>query len=125
MHFLGGCVFLAICCVASCFRPAAIRPRGPLVKALTATARVVDGDADAFERITLARRATKHFDGREVPDEVLKKVRLSSLTGTESNQSAYTRHSGVYFIETRRLVDPAGRLIVCSYHCIISSLEAS
>ncbi|CAM9860003.1 unnamed protein product [Pylaiella littoralis] len=35
---------------------------------------VVDGDAEAFERITLARRATKHFDRRAVPDDVLKKV---------------------------------------------------
>lgn len=35
---------------------------------------VVEGDAEAFERITLARHSTKNFQAREVPDEVLKKV---------------------------------------------------
>ncbi|CAM9593041.1 unnamed protein product [Ectocarpus fasciculatus] len=34
-----------------------------------------DSDAEAFERVTLARRSTKHFDRRRpVPDDVLKKV---------------------------------------------------
>lgn len=86
------CVFLSIPGYSSSYftPPAAASPRasgpraGPptgLPQASTAAAAAVaplaaaDSDAEAFERVTLARRSTKHFDRRRpVPDDVLKKV---------------------------------------------------
>ncbi|CAM9616606.1 unnamed protein product [Scytosiphon promiscuus] len=59
---------------------------GPLMQAASAGAVAGGGggggggDADAFERITLARRSTKRFDRRRaVPDDVLKKVLALAL----------------------------------------------
>ncbi|CBJ49232.1 nitroreductase-like protein [Ectocarpus siliculosus] len=87
------CVFLSIPGYSSSYftPPAAAAPRasgpraGPptgLPQASTAAAAAAvaplaaaDSDAEAFERVTLARRSTKHFDRRRpVPDDVLKKV---------------------------------------------------
>ncbi|CAN0403000.1 unnamed protein product, partial [Ectocarpus fasciculatus] len=47
-----------------------------------------DSDAEAFERVTLARRSTQHFDRRRpVPDDVLKKV-VALVLGTPSGFNA-------------------------------------
>ena len=68
-------MLLAISGFSSSFKPACIIATRSVSKALQATTTpVVDSDAEAFERITLARRSTKHFERRAVPDELLKKV---------------------------------------------------
>eukprot|EP00752_Nemacystus_decipiens_P012639 g11194.t1 len=78
MHLLRAGVFLSLSGISTSFLPAAVQPPAgmrtatPRLKATSPT--VVDSDAEAFERITLARRATKHFDRRAVPEDVLKKV---------------------------------------------------
>lgn len=76
MRLLRACImFLAISGFSSSFKPAFIKATRPVSKALQATTTpVIDSDAEAFERITLARRSTKHFERRAVPDELLKKV---------------------------------------------------
>ena len=77
MRLLRICTFLAVSGFSSSFKPNVIRatrPAAPKALLATTTPAVVDSDAEAFERITLARRATKHFERRAVPDELLKKV---------------------------------------------------
>lgn len=76
MHVLRACVLLAISAVSSSFTPGGIvAPRAALTEPPAMVAKVSEGDAETFERITLARRATKLFERRAVPDDVLKKVR--------------------------------------------------
>ncbi|CAM9092527.1 unnamed protein product [Ascophyllum nodosum] len=70
-------VLLSALGVSCSFEPAVARglrlaPARPLAKVPKVGVR--DSDAGAFERITLARRATKRFERRPVPDVVLKKV---------------------------------------------------
>lgn len=75
MRLLRASVLLGVSGLASSFRTAAVKGPTSAPKALLAvTPTVADSDAEAFKRITLARRATKHFERRAVPDEVLKKV---------------------------------------------------
>jgi len=79
MRFLRACLYSSIVRLSAAFLPAAVQPPATRTAAgaaalRAATPTVVEGDAEAFERITLARRATKHFDRRAVPDDVLKKV---------------------------------------------------
>lgn len=79
MHLLRACVFMAASCLSSSFRPASVRVLRAQRTPLATYSRVVDSDAEAFERITLARRATKHFERRAVPDEILKKVNYGTV----------------------------------------------
>lgn len=79
--------------LSAAFLPAAVLPQAARTAAAgsaalrATTPTVVEGDAEAFERITLARRATKHFDRRAVPDDVLKKVMLHPTAGASSDSS--------------------------------------
>lgn len=77
MYAFQAWVLLSLVRLSNSFSPDIIgRPRaspmGPLP--MTKKVEVLESDADAFERITLARRATKRFEPRSVPDDLLRKV---------------------------------------------------
>lgn len=80
MNLLRAAVLLSLSGVSNSFLRTAVQapgsPRAAPQRLQATTPTVVDSDAEAFERITLARRATKHFDRRGVPEDVLKKVAL-------------------------------------------------
>lgn len=69
---------LSLAGVSTSFLPAAVQApsstRAAPRRLQATTPTVADSDAEAFQRITLARRATKHFDRRAVPEDLLKKV---------------------------------------------------
>lgn len=94
MQLLRACVFLSLSGVSTSFLPAAVQPpssaRAAPQRLQATTPAVVGSDAEAFERITLARRATKHFDRRAVPEDVLKKVMPCFAIGTIPDRSKAT-----------------------------------
>lgn len=88
--------------------PAAVKAPGSGYKALLAmTTKVADSDADAFQRITLARRATKHFEQRAVPDEILKKVSCARLRDLPYAHNMFPIIEWWFATAARKLIDRA------------------
>lgn len=73
-NILRALIFVAICCLGHAFKSVGVRTAKVASGTLVAKAVVMEGDSEAFERITLARCATKFFDEKPVPEDVLKQV---------------------------------------------------
>lgn len=90
---------LSLVRLSNSFSPDIIgRPRASLVGplAMPKKVEVLISDADAFERVTLARRATKRFEPRRVPDDLLRKVgKFCELSPCPAEQSISQRKSRV------------------------------
>lgn len=72
-------IFVAVCFLGHSFKPTGIRTAKVSSGALATRATIMEGDSEAFERITLARCATKFFDKKQVPEDILKQVIPSCL----------------------------------------------
>lgn len=58
------------------------------LRTILRASRLEEGDEEAFTRITLARKATKHFEPKPVPEDTLKQVPSGDLIKCQRQQAA-------------------------------------